>query len=137
MREGTRLGVAKAVRSPPCTLPFLGRRFFKEASFSIFVFVLSFLKRCLFTCAVTAFISVAAFAGVDSSIGCPEGTVISSIQFEGLEHTKPRVVERELLNKAGEPFSAEKFDLEKRRLQDLDFLKNAARKTWTCLPKSR
>ena len=29
-------------------------------------------------------------------------------------------MERELLNKAGEPFSAEKFDLEKRRLQDLD-----------------
>ena len=120
MREGTRLGVAKAARSPPCTLPFLGRRFFKEASFSIFVFVLSFLKRCLFTCAVTACISVAAFAGVDSSIGCPDGTVISSISYEGLEHTKARVVERELLNKAGEPFSAEKFDLEKRRLQDLD-----------------
>ena len=117
MREGTRLGVAKAARSPPCTLPFLGRRFFKEASFSIFVFVLSFLKRCLFTCAVTAFFSGAAFADVAA---CPEGTVISSIQYEGLEHTKTRVVERELLNKAGEPFSAEKFDLEKRRLQDLD-----------------
>ena len=27
MREGTKLGVAKAARSPPCTLPFLGRRF--------------------------------------------------------------------------------------------------------------
>ena len=27
MREGTQLGVAKAARSPPCTLPFLGRRF--------------------------------------------------------------------------------------------------------------
>ena len=98
MREGTRLGVAKAARSPPCTLPFLGRRFFKEASFSIFVFVLSFLKRCLFTCAVT----------------------ISSISYEGLEHTKSRVVERELLNKAGEPFSAEKFEAEKRRLEGLD-----------------
>ena len=28
MREGTQLGVAKAARFPPCTLPFLGRRFF-------------------------------------------------------------------------------------------------------------
>ncbi|OWV10358.1 hypothetical protein B7989_12170 [Fibrobacter sp. UWB5] len=27
MREGTQLGVAKAARFPPCTLPFLGRRF--------------------------------------------------------------------------------------------------------------
>ncbi len=28
MREGTTLRVAKAARSPPCTLPFLGRRSF-------------------------------------------------------------------------------------------------------------
>ena len=28
MREGTQLGVAKAAWFPPCTLPFLGRRFF-------------------------------------------------------------------------------------------------------------
>lgn len=52
--------------------------------------------------------------------GCLEGTVISSISYEGLEHTKPRVVERELLNKVGVPFSVEKFEAEKRRLQDLD-----------------
>ncbi len=26
MREGPQLGVAKAARSPPCTLPFPGRR---------------------------------------------------------------------------------------------------------------
>ena len=117
MREGTRLGVAKAALSPPCTLPFLGRRFFKEASFSIFVFVLGFLKRCLFTCAVTALFSGLAFADVGA---CPEGTVVSSIRFEGLEHTNPRVVERELLNRVGEPFSVEKFEAEKRRLQDLD-----------------
>ena len=52
--------------------------------------------------------------------GCPDGTVISSIQFEGLKRTKPRVVERELLNKVGEPFTAENFEAEKRRLQDLD-----------------
>ena len=94
MREGTRLGV-----------------------FSIFVIVISLLKRVFFTCAVTALFSGAAFADV---AGCPEGTVISSIQYEGLEHTKKRVVDRELLNKAGETFSAEKFELEKRRLQDLD-----------------
>ena len=61
--------------------------------------------------------AVAAFADVAA---CPEGTVISAIQYEGLEHTKNRVVDRELLNKVGEPFSAEKFELEKRRLQDLD-----------------
>ncbi|SHK79204.1 Surface antigen variable number repeat-containing protein [Fibrobacter sp. UWH4] len=94
MREGTRLGV-----------------------FSIFVIVISLLKRVFFTCAVTAFFSGLAFADVAA---CPEGTVISSIQYEGLEHTKKRVVDRELLNKAGETFSAEKFELEKRRLQDLD-----------------
>lgn len=71
-------------------------------------------------CLAFGIAAVAAFAGVDSSIGCPNGTVISSISYEGLEHTKPRVVERELLNKVGETFSAEKFELEKRRLQDLD-----------------
>ena len=27
MREGPQLGVAKAARAPPCTLPILGRRF--------------------------------------------------------------------------------------------------------------
>ena len=51
---------------------------------------------------------------------CVDGTVISSVRFEGLEHTNPRVVQRELLNKAGEAFSTEKFETEKRRLQDLD-----------------
>ena len=51
---------------------------------------------------------------------CADGTVISSVRFEGLEHTNPRVVQRELLNKAGEAFSTEKFETEKRRLQDLD-----------------
>ena len=30
MREGTTLGVAKAARSPPCTLPFPGRRFYSH-----------------------------------------------------------------------------------------------------------
>lgn len=94
MREGTRLGV-----------------------FSIFVTVISLLKRVFFTCAVTAFFSGLALADVGA---CPEGTVVSSIRFEGLEHTNPRVVERELLNRVGKPFSVEKFEAEKRRLQDLD-----------------
>ena len=70
-------------------------------------------------CLAFGIAAVAAFAGVDSSVGCPEGTVISSIQYEGLEHTKKRVVDRELLNKAGETFSAEKFELEKRRVSRL------------------
>lgn len=68
-------------------------------------------------CLAFGIAAVAAFADV---AGCPEGTVISSISYEGLEHTKPRVVERELLNKVGVPFSVEKFEAEKRRLQDLD-----------------
>lgn len=71
-------------------------------------------------CLAFGIAAVAAFAGVDSSVGCPDGTVISSISYEGLEHTNPRVVERELLNRVGKPFSVEKFEAEKRRLQDLD-----------------
>ena len=55
-----------------------------------------------------------------SSGSCADGVVVSSIEFKGLEHTKPRVVERELLNKVGEPYSSEKFEAEKLRLQDLD-----------------
>ena len=51
---------------------------------------------------------------------CADGAVVGTIDFVGLEHTNPRVVERELLNKVGEPFSAEKFEAEKLRLQDLD-----------------
>ena len=51
---------------------------------------------------------------------CPDGVAVASIEFEGLKHTKPRVVERELQNRVGEQFAAEKFEAEKRRLQDLD-----------------
>ena len=75
------------------------------------------LKTTFFSLLVLAAI---AFAESSGSSGCLEGTVISAIRFEGLEHTNPRVVQRELLNKAGEPFSAEKFEAEKLRLQDLD-----------------
>ena len=45
---------------------------------------------------------------------------MSSIEFEGLVHTNARVVQRELVNRVGEAFSAEKFETEKLRLQDLD-----------------
>ena len=78
---------------------------------------------------MTGFVKIAGFVlcfgaiafAADTGIqGCAEGSAVSSIQFEGLEHTKPRVVERELLNRVGEPFSVEKFEAEKRRLQDLD-----------------
>lgn len=63
----------------------------------------------------------AAFAdAAPASGGCTDGTVVASIGFDGLKHTKPRVVERELMNRVGEPFSQEKFEAEKRRLQDLD-----------------
>lgn len=51
---------------------------------------------------------------------CADGKVISSVRYEGLKHTNSRVVDRELLNKAGETFSAEKFQTEKLKLQDLD-----------------
>lgn len=51
---------------------------------------------------------------------CADGAVVMAIRFEGLENTKSRVVERELLNKVGEPFSSVKFEAEKRKLQDLD-----------------
>jgi outer membrane protein assembly factor BamA len=43
-----------------------------------------------------------------------------AIRLEGLERTKPKVVERELLNRVGEPFSPEKAALEKKRLEGLD-----------------
>lgn len=66
-------------------------------------------------CAICLLGASTLFAGA-----CLDGAVISDIQFEGLKHTKAPVVERELENKVGEPFSAEKFDREKSKLQDLD-----------------
>ena len=33
MRAGPQLGVAKAARAPPCTLPILGRRFILSTIF--------------------------------------------------------------------------------------------------------
>jgi len=90
--------------------------------FLFFLFVIDFVKIAgllVGVCACVAFAETSA-APEAGAAGCADGTVISSISFEGLEHTKPRVVERELLNKVGEPFSAEKFETEKLRLQDLD-----------------
>ena len=69
---------------------------------------------------VTICLAGGAFAEPAAPAACPEGASVSSVSFEGLKHTKPRVVERELLNRAGEPFSQEKFEMEKARLQDLD-----------------
>jgi outer membrane protein assembly factor BamA len=61
-----------------------------------------------------------AYAAPAAPAECQDGVAVSSIDFDGLKHTNPRVVERELLNRSGEPFSQEKFEAEKRRLQDLD-----------------
>lgn len=54
------------------------------------------------------------------SLQCVDGAPIASIKFQGLEHTKSHVVERELAHKAGGVFSHETFLSEKRRLEDLD-----------------
>ena len=78
--------------------------------------IVGFLVGC---CACAAFAELSAATGAGAA-GCPDGTVVQSIDFKGLERTNPRVVKRELLNKVGEPFSAEKFEVEKLRLQDLD-----------------
>lgn len=51
---------------------------------------------------------------------CSDGAKIESIEFEGLEHTKPHVVWRELTHKVGGSFSQKTFESEKLRLQDLD-----------------
>lgn len=51
---------------------------------------------------------------------CVDGSIIKKIELGGLEHTNERVVLRELQNREGEPFSTEKFESEKLKLQDLD-----------------
>lgn len=62
-----------------------------------------------------------AFAAAENQgNACADGAAIASIDYEGLVHTNPRVVDRELLNKVGEPYSAASFAAEKLRLQDLD-----------------
>ena len=70
------------------------------------------------------FSAVLAFADQSSSesvaVGCADGTKIESIDLEGLKHTKPHVVWRELSHKVGSTFSQKTFEAEKLRLQDLD-----------------
>lgn len=79
--------------------------------------------------------AVATFADPVSSdsvaVGCADGTKIKSIEFDGLDHTKPHVVWRELTHEAGGVFSHEIFELEKKRLQDLDLFTEI---TVTCEP---
>ena len=82
-----------------------------------------FVKTFLLAGIVSAFVSANA-AETDSlrvdSDQCSDGAKIESIEFEGLEHTKPHVVWRELTHKVGGSFSQKTFESEKLRLQDLD-----------------
>ena len=81
------------------------------------------MKTFLLAGLVSAFVSANAAESdslrVDSD-QCSDGAKIESIEIEGLEHTKPRVVWRELLHKVGDVFSQKTFESEKLRLQDLD-----------------
>ena len=81
------------------------------------------MKTFLLAGIISAFVSANA-AEPDSlrvdSDQCSDGAKIESIEFEGLEHTKPRVVWRELTHKVGNVFSQKTFESEKLRLQDLD-----------------
>ena len=81
------------------------------------------MKTFLLAGVVSAFVSANAAESdslrVDSD-QCSDGAKIESIEFEGLEHTKPRVVWRELTHKVGGSFSQKTFVSEKLRLQDLD-----------------
>ena len=82
-----------------------------------------FVKTFLLAGMVSAFVSANAAESdslrVDSD-QCSDGAKIESIEFEGLEHTKPHVVWRELTHKVGGEFSQKTFESEKLRLQDLD-----------------
>lgn len=68
------------------------------------------------------FLSVSAYAESVQNLTkeCFDGVKISSIRYEGLKYTSPKVVERELMHRAGSSFSQEMFKTEKLRLQDLD-----------------
>ena len=52
--------------------------------------------------------------------GCVDGAPVAAVRFDGLKHTKARVVERELQHKVGSKYSEKVFESEKLRLQDLD-----------------
>ena len=81
------------------------------------------MKTFLWAGLFSAFVSANA-AETDSlhvnSDQCSDGAKIESIELEGLEHTKPRVVWRELTHKVGGEFLQKTFESEKLRLQDLD-----------------
>ncbi len=53
---------------------------------------------------------------------CPisDSTVIHGIRFEGLRHTRPHIVQRELLNQNEQPFSCSAWKIEQGRLEGLD-----------------
>lgn len=78
------------------------------------------LKHILAACAVLAGAAFSAESGGLPVSGCVDGAAVTSLNMEGLEHTSRRVVERELQNRVGEPFSLQKFNAEKLKLQDLD-----------------
>lgn len=60
------------------------------------------------------------FAAEPAVGNCLEGKNVLDIRFSGLDDTKPHVVERELLNASGRPFSNENYRLEKLKLESLD-----------------
>jgi len=115
----------------------MGSDFKKSCLISIFKFirrgfVLQELKKFVLPILATVFLGSAfaedgagQTAPMKSNV-CVDGAKIASIGFDGLEQTKPRVVERELLQKVGDSFSQEVFNSEKSRLQDLDLFTDVA-----------
>ena len=69
----------------------------------------------------------------ENTYECADGTPIAMIDIDGLDHTKPHVVMRELTHKVGGHFSQQTFEAEKRKLQDLDLFTDI---TVTCEPFS-
>jgi hypothetical protein len=69
----------------------------------------------------------------ENTYECADGTPIAMIDINGLDHTKPHVVMRELTHKVGGHFSQQTFEAEKRKLQDLDLFTDI---TVTCEPFS-
>ncbi|MCQ2096481.1 MAG: BamA/TamA family outer membrane protein [Fibrobacter sp.] len=78
--------------------------------------------KCLGAAILLALVSLHAETVADrkETGSCVDGMVLSRIELDGLEQTNPRVVQRELIHRPGEKFSAEKYSAERRRLQDLD-----------------
>lgn len=78
------------------------------------------MKRILSSLTFLLGIGAVAFAGESLAGTCTEGKPVQRIRFSGLDDTQPHVVERELLNASGKPFSAENFRIEKLNLESLD-----------------